>query len=151
MALYTRGIKSAVGNFTLIANDNALLSLEFKFSKKNDTSQILDQAEKELTHYFAGELKIFKTPLAPKGTEFQKKCWKQLQMIHYGKTISYKEQAIKIAGPTYTRAVAGANNKNPLPIIIPCHRVIGSDGSLVGYAGGLELKEKLLNIELKSL
>ena len=95
--------------------------------------------------------KKFNLPLSLLGSDFQIKCWQELIKIEYGKTISYKEQALAFRGANYARAVAGANNKNKLPIIIPCHRVIGSDGSLVGYAGGLKVKEQLLIIENDAL
>jgi methylated-DNA-[protein]-cysteine S-methyltransferase len=149
MALYKRGIKLLIGNVTLIANDDALLEIQFKKSIINDSSPVLDQAEDELLRYCSGEIEKFETPISLTGTNFQIKCWKQLLKIPFGKTISYKEEAIKVGGPNYCRAVAGANNKNKLPIIVPCHRVIGSDGRLVGYAGGLKLKERLLLIESK--
>lgn len=147
MSLYIRGIKSELGNLTLVADDNALLEVRFAASKKNDENPIIKLAQKELELFFSRKLKKFSVPLKLQGTDYQKKCWRALQKISYGKNVSYKEQAIKVAGPTHTRAVAGANNKNPLPIFIPCHRVIGSDGSLVGYAGGLKIKQKLLDIE----
>ncbi len=147
MKFFTRQLSSPVGPLTLMANHDALISIEFKATKKNDESPVLDIACKELALYFAGELTQFKTPLQINGTQFQKKCWDALQEIPYGETISYKEEAIKLGGSNYARAVAGANNKNVLPIIIPCHRVIGHDGSLVGYAGGLKIKENLLELE----
>jgi methylated-DNA-[protein]-cysteine S-methyltransferase len=152
MAFYIRGIKSIIGNLTLVADDNALLEIQFKSTPNNknhdrDRSKILDLTQKELDLYFQGKLKKFTVPQKPKGTDYQQKCWKVLQLIKYGKTISYKDQAIKVANANHTRAVAGANNKNPLPIIIPCHRVIGSDRSLTGYAGGLKVKQMLLDIE----
>ena len=96
---------------------------------------------------YSGQRKEFDIPLAPQGTDFQKKVWKALQNINYGTTASYKEIAQKINNPKAVRAVGMANNQNPIAIIIPCHRVIGSNGKLVGYAGGLELKQKLLELE----
>ena len=102
---------------------------------------------KELKSYLKGSLKIFETPINYQGTAFQKNCWSYLISIPYGEIRTYKDQAISIKNKNYVRAVAGANNKNPLPIIIPCHRVIGSNGSLVGYAGGLELKDRLIKLE----
>lgn len=147
MSLYTIGINSSVGHLTLCADDYGLVTIKFQKTSKKDNHAILEHAQKELRLYFEGKLKRFSIPLSLSGTDYQIKCWRALQKISHGKTISYKEQAIKVAGPNHTRAVAGANNKNPLPIIIPCHRVIGCDGSLVGYAGGLKIKEKLLNLE----
>lgn len=108
---------------------------------------LIKEAAQQLSSYFAGELKDFSLPLAPVGTNFQKKVWKALCEIPYGKTASYKEIAVKVGSPQAARAVGLANNRNPIPIIIPCHRVIGADGSLTGYAGGLALKQRLLNIE----
>lgn len=108
---------------------------------------LIKEAAQQLRSYFAGELKDFSLPLAPVGTKFQKKVWKALCEIPYGKTASYKEIAVKVGSPQAARAVGLANNRNPIPIVIPCHRVIGADGSLTGYAGGLALKQRLLNIE----
>lgn len=108
---------------------------------------LLKRANKQLQEYFSGKRKIFDLPLAPSGTEFQQKVWSSLQKIPYGKTNSYKEIAESIGNIKAARAVGMANNKNPILILIPCHRVIGANGKLVGYAGGLEVKEKLLKIE----
>jgi methylated-DNA-[protein]-cysteine S-methyltransferase len=144
---YVRQLATPVGLLRIEANDSALIKIEFKKTKRDDSSKVLDLASKELTSYFKGNLKKFSVPIEMFGTEFQVRCWKELSKIKYGKTISYKEEAIKLGGPNYARAVAGANNKNHLPIIIPCHRVIGSDGSLVGYASGLKVKQILLDIE----
>jgi methylated-DNA-[protein]-cysteine S-methyltransferase len=144
---FVRQLITPIGALKIEANDSALLKVEFKKTKRNDESKVLDLASKELELYFLGKLKKFTVPIKMFGTDFQIKCWKELKKIQYGKTISYKEEAIKLGGPNYARAVAGANNKNHLPIIIPCHRVIGSNGSLVGYAGGLKIKEMLLNLE----
>jgi methylated-DNA-[protein]-cysteine S-methyltransferase len=101
----------------------------------------------QLKGYFRGERKHFDLPLKIEGTEFQKRVWNELMKIPYGKTISYKELAIRLGNEKVIRAAASANGANPLPIVIPCHRVIGSDGSLIGYGGGLEIKEKLLQLE----
>jgi O-6-methylguanine DNA methyltransferase len=113
------------------------------------TNKITDNFKKELSNYFIGSIKKFESPLDIDGTDFQKLVWGKLRDIPYGKTNSYKEVALKVGGGNYSRAVGMANNKNPLPIIIPCHRVIGSDGDLVGYALGLNLKKKLLELESK--
>lgn len=104
----------------------------------------------QLKEYFEGERKEFHLKLNPEGTLFQKKVWKQLEIIPYGKRISYLDLSKQLGDPKAIRAVANANGKNPLWIIIPCHRVIGSDGSLTGYAGGLHRKEWLLNHESES-
>lgn len=101
----------------------------------------------QINDFLAGRRREFDLPLLPKGTEFQKKVWRELQNIPYGKTCSYKDIAEKIGSPKAARAVGRANNKNPIILIIPCHRVIGSDRRLVGYGAGLELKERLLALE----
>ena len=147
MALYTRGINFLSYNLTLIANEDFLIEVKFKKTNHNDCSRILDIAQKELLLYSQGVLKKFNIPIKLEGSKFQLKCWEKLLDIPYGKTVSYKEQAILVGGVNYSRAVAGANNKNKLPIIVPCHRVIGSNGKLVGYAGGLELKQSLVSLE----
>ncbi|MHB1392859.1 MAG: methylated-DNA--[protein]-cysteine S-methyltransferase [Clostridia bacterium] len=108
---------------------------------------LLKEAARQLESYFAGELREFTLPLAPEGTDFMKKVWEALCKIPYGLTASYKEIAEKIGTPKAARAVGLANNRNPIPIFIPCHRVIGADGSLTGYAGGLEMKKRLLYLE----
>jgi methylated-DNA-[protein]-cysteine S-methyltransferase len=108
---------------------------------------ILKKTNQQLQEYFAGKRKVFELPLAPKGTEFQQKVWQALKEIPFGETRSYGEIAKRIGQPKASRAVGGANNKNPLPIFVPCHRVIGANGKLVGYAGGLEVKKTLLNVE----
>lgn len=101
----------------------------------------------QLEEYLQGKRKKFTIKLNPKGTGFQQKVWHELQKIPYGKTVSYGDIATRINNPKAVRAVGGANNKNPIPIIIPCHRVVGKNGSLVGYAGGLEIKKRLLEVE----
>jgi methylated-DNA-[protein]-cysteine S-methyltransferase len=108
---------------------------------------LIKKAASQLGEYFNGKRKTFELPLALHGTEFQNKIWKALQKIRYGETCSYGGLAAKTGNPKASRAVGMANNRNPIPIIIPCHRVIGKDGSLTGYAGGLELKRKLLDLE----
>jgi methylated-DNA-[protein]-cysteine S-methyltransferase len=101
----------------------------------------------ELAAYFAGTLRIFTTPLAPQGTPFQHRVWNELRAIPHGETISYATLATRLADPNATRAVARANAQNPIAIVIPCHRVIGKDGTLTGYAGGLDRKLALLELE----
>lgn len=110
-------------------------------------TEVLLSAKKQLEEYFAGIRKNFDLPLKPKGTPFQLLVWEQLKQIPYGETRSYGEIAKAIGNPKASRAVGGANNKNPIGIIVPCHRVIGANGKLVGYAGGLDMKEKLLMLE----
>ncbi len=120
------------------------LKLGKNWKKNND---FLKPATEQLIAYFAGELKAFDLLLAPKGTPFQEKVWKALLEIPYGSVATYKEIAKKIKNPKAVRAVGGANGKNPLPIVIPCHRVIGADGSLTGFSSGLNIKKQLLLIE----
>ncbi len=105
------------------------------------------EALRQLAAYFAGELREFDLPLAPRGTAFQLAVWRELQRIPYGETISYAELARRVGRPRAVRAVGAANGRNPLPVVVPCHRVIGSDGRLTGYAGGLNLKHRLLVLE----
>lgn len=102
---------------------------------------------KQLREYFNRDRKKFDVPLSFKGTEFQTRVWNELKKIPYGKTISYKELALKLGNLKLIRAVGKANAKNPVPIVVPCHRVIGQNGNLTGYAGGLDIKEKLLILE----
>jgi methylated-DNA-[protein]-cysteine S-methyltransferase len=108
---------------------------------------LLALGKHQLLEYFAGVRTAFDLPLSPKGTPFQGKVWNALSAIPYGETRSYGDIAASIGNPRATRAVGGANHRNPIPILIPCHRVVGADGSLTGFGGGLELKESLLNLE----
>ncbi|HNX37540.1 MAG TPA: methylated-DNA--[protein]-cysteine S-methyltransferase [Candidatus Cloacimonadota bacterium] len=103
----------------------------------------------QLDRYFSGDLRVFDLPYTLQGTEFQQKCWRALASIPYGQTVSYAEIAGKIGHPRACRAVGNANHNNPLPILLPCHRVVGSGGELRGFAGGLELKKYLLELEKK--
>ena len=123
------------------------MKAEFKI----ETSPILDQTKKQLDEYFAGNRKIFDIPLHPVGTDFQKKVWRALKDIPYGHTASYKELAENINCSKGFRAVGNANNKNRYAIVVPCHRVIGSNGNLVGYAGGLDIKKFLIEHENRVL
>lgn len=109
------------------------------------------EVKKQLDEYFQGKREIFDIPLAPEGTPFQLKVWESLKNIPYGETRSYKDIAIQIDNPKGYRAVGMANNKNPIPIIIPCHRVVGANGKLVGYAGGLDKKTFLLELERREM
>ncbi len=113
----------------------------------NEPSNVSDAAFQQLSEYFNKERQVFDLPLAPQGTAFQQRVWRALQQIPYGQTRSYKDIALAINNPKAYRAVGMANNKNPLMIFIPCHRVIGSNHRLVGYAGGLDIKEELLALE----
>lgn len=114
-----------------------------------EKTSVLADAERQLNEYFAGIRKHFELPLKPEGTAFFQSVWQELQEIPYGQTCSYGEIAKRIGKPTAARAVGMANHHNPIMIIIPCHRVIGADGKLVGYAGGLDIKERLLSLEVK--
>ena len=108
---------------------------------------LLEAARTQLAEYFAGERKSFDLPLAPRGTAFQKRVWRALEDIPWGETRSYRDIALAADCPKGFRAVGMANHENPLPIFIPCHRVVGADGALTGYAGGLDLKRRLLELE----
>ncbi|MCC6131898.1 MAG: methylated-DNA--[protein]-cysteine S-methyltransferase [Acidobacteria bacterium] len=148
-ALYQKTVPSPIGDITLIAGETALVEVllsgtPIRTSAVAGSNAILERAERELSEYFRGERQEFTTPLAPEGTEFQVAAWKALSRIPYGETRSYAEQAALIGRPKAVRAIGAANGRNPLPIFLPCHRVIGSDGSLTGYGGGLDKKEWLL-------
>lgn len=108
---------------------------------------VLAPVRRQLEAYFRGELRVFDLPLAPRGTPFQLRVWSELRNIPYGRTISYGELSRRLGDPNLTRAVGAANGANPISIIVPCHRVIGTDGSLVGFGGGLEVKRFLLDLE----
>ena len=108
---------------------------------------LLARGRAQLLEYFQGKRRVFDLPLAPQGTPFQRRVWSALAEIPYGATISYKELARRVDRPKGFQAVGQANGRNPLPIFLPCHRVVGADGSLTGYAGGLELKQFLLELE----
>jgi methylated-DNA-[protein]-cysteine S-methyltransferase len=119
--------------------------------RKVQETHIIKDAAVQITEYFDGKRKTFDLPLNPQGTDFQLRVWKALQNIPYGETRSYADIAAITGNPKAYRAVGMANHHNPIPIIIPCHRVIGANGSLTGYAGGLELKQRLLNLESEHL
>lgn len=133
----------------LVAAETHLINIQFTQPQKAllQTTELLSMATIQLDEYFQGKRTTFSLPFKLTGTPFQLAVWKELQNIPYGQTTSYKEIAQKINKPKACRAVGMANNKNPLPIIIPCHRVIGSNGKLIGYAGGLKLKNYLLELE----
>ena len=133
----------------LVATETHLINIQFTQPQKAllQTTELLSMATIQLDEYFQGKRTTFSLQFKLTGTPFQLAVWKELQNIPYGQTTSYKEIAQKINKPKAYRAVGMANNKNPLPIIIPCHRVIGSNGKLIGYAGGLKLKNYLLELE----
>lgn len=141
-----------IGRIIIGATDTAVTSLYFEEKENSQNiveneTQLLKEAKKQILEYFSGERFTFELPLEPEGTPFQKSVWKALESIAYGKTNTYGEIAQLIGNPKAARAVGMANHRNPISIIIPCHRVIGANGKLVGYGGGLDKKEKLLSIE----
>lgn len=151
---YTR-IDSPVGRLLLTGNAEGLQRLNFDRGKKaerlednwKESIEAFKEVIRQLRAYFAGELKRFTIPLKMRGTEFQMSVWRGLLEIPYGETISYGELAKRLGNPNAMRAVGLANGSNPIAIIVPCHRVIGSNGKLTGFGGGLENKEKLLSLE----
>ena len=116
-------------------------------AEKDCKSPLTDKAFEQISEYLEGKRRSFDLPLKPHGTEFQKKVWAELQKIPYGETRAYKDIAAAVGNPKACRAVGMVNNKNQLMIVVPCHRVVGSDGSLTGYAGGLDMKAALLELE----
>lgn len=148
--LHTKIIMTPLGPMLAKANKSHLYYLHFCDREQVATgaNPILDSIETELAAYFAGTLSKFTTPIYLEGTHFQQATWSTLLQIPYGQTCSYAQLAQSIGKPTACRAVANANGANPLAIIVPCHRVIYSDGSLGGYAGGVDKKKYLLNIEM---
>ena len=143
-----------IGTICLAQEDEYITNLYFKDEWDLEESEVretplIKEAKKQLDEYLVGNRKEFDLPLKAKGTEFQQEVWKALQEIPYGETRYYGEIAEKIGNPKASRAVGLANNRNPISIFIPCHRVIGKNGKLVGYGGGLDIKERLLNLERK--
>lgn len=164
MSISQAYIETPLGEMIACATNKGICLLEFNDRKKLDgqfqklakdlNSDIIEQEckhfdllKKELEAYFKSELKVFTVPLDLVGTEFQKKVWQALLTIPYGKTVSYMQQSESMGNPLSIRAVANANGMNKVAIIVPCHRVIGTNGKLTGYAGGLERKQFLLNLE----
>ncbi len=147
-------VNSPVGTLTIITSPKGLHAVLWdnepnnlkKYARSKNEKTIL-QTKKQLKEYFEGKRKVFDLPLVLDGTDFQIQAWKQLSKIPYAKTLSYGEQAAKIGDKNKARAVGMANGKNPISIIIPCHRVIGANGKLVGFGGGLDKKEYLLKLE----
>lgn len=142
-------IKTPLGMATIIGDENGIISIEVcdEAEVSSTIPRVLQEVVTQLSEYFEGKRKDFDLKLNPKGTEFQQKVWKALLEIPYGKTRTYLEQSKILGDVKAIRAVASANGKNPLWIVVPCHRVIGSDGSLTGYAGGLWRKKWLLEHE----
>lgn len=154
-------IDSPLGGLTLTAEDDALTGLYFERHRRGPAAETLGArddagagfaaARRQLDEYFAGERREFTLPLAPAGDEFQRRVWRLLTRIPYGQTRSYGELARELGDPALAQAVGAANGRNPLCVIVPCHRVVGADGSLTGYAGGLERKRFLLSLEEPAL
>jgi methylated-DNA-[protein]-cysteine S-methyltransferase len=143
-------IDSPIGPLGLVASASGLRSVLFdgRRIRAEGSSPLLTEAARQLHAYFDGELVTFDLPFELQGTEFQRRCWLALASIPYGQTVSYGEQARRLGfGPDAARAVGAANGRNPLPIVLPCHRVIGADGSLTGFGGGLPVKRFLLEHE----
>jgi methylated-DNA-[protein]-cysteine S-methyltransferase len=152
-------MKSPIGPLMLAGNDDGLRLVHFSTGRRPKSPQrewVEDKTPfkeviRQLEVYFDGKLKVFDLPLVLDGTEFQLRVWNNLRKIPYGETISYGQLAKRIGSPDAARAVGLANGSNPIPIIIPCHRVIGSNGDLTGFGGGLPLKKKLLALESRQL
>jgi methylated-DNA-[protein]-cysteine S-methyltransferase len=154
--MYFRRVPSPLGVLVVAASGQALECLGLPRAKgalsiaadwTESETPVLDEAARQLAAYFAGTLRAFDLPLAPEGTPFQLGVWAELARIPYGSTISYSALAERVGRPRAVRAVGLANGRNPLPIVLPCHRVIGADGSLTGYGGGLAAKQFLLRLE----
>ena len=157
-------IDSPVGPLRIIANRDAVTAIEFANPRpvvasagrpvgdRDDTDALLAETARQLDAYFAKDLKDFDIPLRPDGTDFQQRVWEQLRTIGYGETTTYGEIARRLGMTGHgSRAVGLANGRNPIPIVIPCHRVVGADGTLTGYAGGVERKQALLELEQEAL
>ncbi|MDX8340616.1 methylated-DNA--[protein]-cysteine S-methyltransferase [Draconibacterium sp. IB214405] len=153
MEKFTRYINSPIGWLEIQSTETTLTAICFVDKEANNSTiqpKILDEVEAQLKEYFAGKRKAFNLQLTPEGTEFQQKIWQLVQQVEFGVTASYLDIAKQSGSDKNTRAVGLANGKNPIPIIIPCHRIIGSSGKLTGYAGGLERKRWLLTHELSN-
>jgi methylated-DNA-[protein]-cysteine S-methyltransferase len=158
-AVFYTTFESPVGSLLLAGDSKALRLVSFETGKHTarprsdwkENRAAFAEVIRQLRAYFGGELKEFDVPLAMEGTEFQLRVWNALRAIPYGETISYAQLAERIGNPKAVRAVGLANGSNPIPIIVPCHRVIGSDGSLTGFGGGLSTKKKLLELETKQM
>jgi methylated-DNA-[protein]-cysteine S-methyltransferase len=157
MSFAYKMIRSPVGQLKLVASEQGLVAILWENDNPNrvrlrelvadDQHPVLVETERQLKEYFGGKRKSFSVPLDIRGTRFQKDVWEKLLVIPFGETRSYGELAKQMGNPRATRAVGAANGKNPLSIIVPCHRVIGSSGKLTGFAGGLETKARLLRLE----
>lgn len=152
---YSMQLETPVGPLTVTATEKAVTAIRFGTQVPEgstpctgaEATPLLRRAAEEIGDYFAGSRRRFTLPLAPEGTPFQQKVWEALRSIPYGETRTYKQIAIQIGHNQSFRAVGMANNRNPIVVVVPCHRVIGYDGKLTGYAGGLDVKERLLELE----
>lgn len=150
--MYKKCMQSPVGEIVIIEDKGKIVEIDIAKNNKLDNieekdTELLLQTEKQLKEYFEGKRFDFEIPLNPIGTEFMQSVWKALEQIPYGETRTYKEIADAVGNPKASRAVGMANHRNPIPIIIPCHRVIGSNNKLVGYGLGLDMKQYLLELE----
>ena len=139
-----RVLDTPVGPVTVVADGDLLVGLFMEARPPTGTAAVLDAAAEQLAAYFNGDLIDFDLPVAPSGTPFQQRVWDELRTIPFGETVTYRDLAVRIGRPSACRAVGAANGRNPISIIVPCHRVVGSDGSLTGYGGGIERKRWLL-------
>ncbi|CAH0528737.1 methylated-DNA--[protein]-cysteine S-methyltransferase [Vibrio hippocampi] len=154
MKYYTT-MESPLGTVTIQTTDIGLTGIWFEnhttmpseLGEHNQQHEVLRLAKQQLQAYFAGQLTQFDLPLAATGTAFQQQVWQALTEIEFGESLSYQQLANRIGNPKAVRAVGAANGKNPISIVVPCHRVIGANGSLTGYAGGIEVKKQLLKLE----
>lgn len=149
-------VNSPVGRLLIAATAEGLWLIEFEHPRhpeprsadwERHDSSLLREAHRQLDAYFAGRLREFDLPLATRGTDFQRRVWQALRKVPYGATRSYADIARQLGKPNATRAVGAANGRNPVPIVVPCHRVVGADGSLTGFGGGLDTKRFLLRLE----
>ena len=153
MTLHALAIESPLGNLQLVSEANYLIELNWEGAHKVLTSTtrsepaILTTAADELSQFFSGQRSEFSVPIKPKGTAFQLSVWRELQAIAWGETCSYRDIAERLGKPTGSRAVGGAVGRNPIPVIIPCHRIVGASGALTGFSGGLQNKKLLLGCE----
>ncbi|WP_042272795.1 methylated-DNA--[protein]-cysteine S-methyltransferase [[Clostridium] dakarense] len=144
--------ETKIGKIGIVQNNEKITNIYTSDKLSSDGMEVIEtpliiEVYNQLNDYLEGKRKSFDFPIDPEGTEFQKKVWKELQNTPYGETLSYKDIAEKIGNPKASRAIGMANNKNPILIIIPCHRIIGKNGKLVGYAAGLDMKKQLLEME----
>ena len=148
-------ISSPIGRLLIASREETICEILFprqisatqEPGRASPKQGVIQAAVEQIEAYFDGRLRTFDLPLAPRGTDFQRRVWNELQTIEYGETTSYGEIAKRIGSPRAARAVGAANGRNPIPLVIPCHRVIGADGSLTGFGGGLRIKRALLALE----